>query len=56
MTNFDRIKAMNVGEFAAEFGEGCICSKVEYCPSLDGDECRECCLNWLESEVQDEAD
>ena len=53
MTNFERIKAMSVEEFAEAFGEGTICGLIDCCPHGN---CKKCILEWLESEVQDEAD
>lgn len=53
MTNFERIKAMSVEEFADEwFNE--ICIHINWC-RCEGD-CSACVREWLESEVQDEAD
>lgn len=57
MTNFERIKAMSVVEMAeyvdGEYARHPFCDPRKDCT---GYECTDCIAEWLESEVQDEAD
>ncbi len=56
MTNFERIKAMSVGELVEMLGYSCLCSHIQYyerkwCEAHSN--CDKCMWEWLESEAQD---
>lgn len=56
MTNFERIKAMSVSELIETLGYGSLCSHIKFSVCEKHGNCDGCMREWLESEVQDEAD
>lgn len=51
MTRFEKIKPMNIDEFADYF-MGPICTCMEDCPKQSCS-CHQCVKNWLEEEVEE---
>ena len=51
MTRFEKIKPMNIDEFADYF-MGIICTCMEDCPKQSCS-CHQCVKNWLEEEVEE---
>lgn len=50
MTNFEKIKAMTIEEFAKKFSSS-ICENISKC--CDYDDCNDCIINFLNKEEEE---